>query len=62
MFPTRYENTDPTLIWLKRYWTLCQSKHELNERDAHALVSYFNPSVTSHQIKYFLTVSKFNRW
>lgn len=57
MFPTRYENTDPTLIWLKRYWTLCQDKHELNEKDAYFLARFFNPIVHAHQLKRLVTVS-----
>lgn len=57
MFPTRYENTDPTLIWLKRFWTLYHVNHELSEGDAQTLAQYFNPNFDSQRAKFFLTVS-----
>ena len=56
MFPTRYENTDPILIWLKRYWNGTHENHELIEKDAQQLATLFNPYVTSQQIKLFLAV------
>lgn len=56
MFPTRYENTDPILVWLKRYWNSTHESHELTEKEAQQLATLFNPYVSSQQIKLFLTV------
>jgi hypothetical protein len=57
MFPLRYENTDPLLVWLKRFWTLLQDNHEINEKGALYFAHAINPNVDKRRLKLFLDIA-----
>lgn len=51
MFPSRYENTDPILLWLKGFWTCSQQDHEISERESIKIVKMIHPRINPQMLR-----------